>query len=116
MKTIFNDLVKYKNTFDDFTKWYRPRYKDINKFLVADFESQLGVILRYLDDVHNLGVSVDEASYLIYHIDMTNPEAILFFKKHNHNLLFENYGDNTSIFTNYRKGIIKTFAHVENPF
>lgn len=114
--TIFNSLAKIQEPFNKFIEWYKENYKfSINDFLITKFDFQLGVLLRYLDEDHNIGIHADDASYLIYYVRFD--EVLPYIKKKGNNWIIEYYGDEpTTIFNNYSEAIIEAFKFIETPF
>ena len=80
----------------------------------AEFVIQLGVILSYLEDNHNIGIHATTYSYVVYYIDVKKNKALHLLATTKSNHLFEKYNTKVkdmraSIFDNYGDAIIRTF-------
>jgi hypothetical protein len=62
------DLIKYTKLIKNFINWYKKKEYSISisNFLNLKFEFQIGVILEYLSEQHDIGIHWDNYSYLLY--------------------------------------------------
>lgn len=116
MQTIFKELGKFTNPFNSFLKWFRKTYPMLtDKFLLQPFDVQLGVILRYLEEVEGIAILADNANYTVYYIN--DELANKYYKTHHTIYILQEYnGSSRTTLTVYYDVIIKIFNKLQNPF
>ena len=69
---MISNIAKRTNTFKEFVIWYNKYLLihniEITKFVLLPFTFQVGVLLKFLEDVYDIGIHADDASFLVYYL------------------------------------------------
>ena len=117
-----NELAKYSTIFKEFMKWYdNIGYSRLNgitiiSFMTLPIEFQIGVFLRFLEDIYDIGIHADDASYVIYYLMKKKLNTRLthddkFYIKENYTGI-----NNDSTRVLFKEAVIEVFNMLENPF
>ena len=121
---IIKELSKYKLPFNAFINFIKDNKsltsRNINDFLTDTFESQLGIILLFVETKYNLSIYSDLYGYIIRYTDTSDSKAFILIEKQGDPFLIKKYFDNTfrkdSILDTYKEAIVAVFEYIEEPF
>jgi hypothetical protein len=114
MNEVFRHLTEATVPALSFLTWYKKNYKDLPVFINLSFEHQLGVYIKYYEEVKAMTLNATPTGYIIYYLDKyfsmdkVATQSGYFYQK------YECPKD--TILNNYAKGIIWMIDNDDLPF
>lgn len=111
---MIESLKKYKKPLKKFAEWYGDKYSiSLSKFLDIEPDFQIGIFLKFLEEVYNIGIIGDKFTIMIFYQNPFINGIIKSEFKHGTELIIEIEEGFGSLTEMYISGIIKTFKLIE---